>query len=361
MKKNLITLLAGAALLASCTTVEHTADTLPIKPVAYQHPTVADLDVDSVKASGTTEWNFSLLPVGNASPRLRRQNLVADILSETGADVLVEPQVKFTKKTFGKRTLTISGYRARLRNFRPATDHDLAALRLMAGEGCRPGEATCCPGSQAPGCNAGAAPAVVPAAKKQKKSKAPAAKEYRWLFRTGIVSAGLPGSEDDNMHRRAGYDFTLGFNKRLGKSPVYYSAEAGLGCGGAKYDEPYYDFTHKTMFHTVSVSPVTFGVKIPLGQHWKLDGHFGAYYSYEIASHEEGAFLYGRDIEKYDEEGHDGGFRLGGGIWYKRFNFDITWQRGFATKFEMQGNSSNHYQYKELCSSNVMFRLGIAF
>ena len=44
----------------------------------------------------------------------------------------------------------------------------------------------------------------------------------------------------------------------------------------------------------------------------------------------------------------DAGMNIGVGIWYDRFNFDITYQRGFIKTWE-----SN--------TSNVLIRLGVAF
>lgn len=55
------------------------------------------------------------------------------------------------------------------------------------------------------------------------------------------------------------------------------------------------------------------------------------------------------DIEDYQR--FDAGMALGGGLWYKRVNLDVTWQRGFIDVI-----SDSKCQ-----ASNVMIRLGLAF
>lgn len=129
MKKLTIAAFAGIVVfVASCTTVERTATTTPVQASVKQYPTVADLDVKPEKVKRTENWNFSLFNIGRPSLAQRKKNLVADMVEGAKADVLVEPQYSYTKKLFGPRSLTISGYPATFKNFRPATDRDLKAL-----------------------------------------------------------------------------------------------------------------------------------------------------------------------------------------------------------------------------------------
>lgn len=131
MKKYLLFVaVAALACLSSCTTVRKTATTSPIDTKVYQYPTVADLDVKN-KIEKTVEWNFVPFNLGQPSYELRKQNTIAEIVKENGVDVLLEPQISFTKVSFGKRTLVITGYPAAFKSFRNATPADLEALKAV--------------------------------------------------------------------------------------------------------------------------------------------------------------------------------------------------------------------------------------
>lgn len=118
------------ACLSSCTTVRKTASTATVDARVCQYPTVADLDVKG-KIEKTVEWNFVPCNFGQPPLEVRKQNTIAEIVRENGADVLLEPQVSFTKVSFGKRTLVITGYPAAFKSFRKATAADLEALRAV--------------------------------------------------------------------------------------------------------------------------------------------------------------------------------------------------------------------------------------
>lgn len=129
MNKNIILIMSiGLATLASCTTVTKTAHVSEVEAKVYQYPTVADLEV-MPKMEGTRSWNWR--PIGNPDRNVEQGNLVAEMLKEKDADVLLEEQVIFTKTTLGKRELIVTGYPARLKNFRKATEQDLQALKVQ--------------------------------------------------------------------------------------------------------------------------------------------------------------------------------------------------------------------------------------
>lgn len=128
MNKNIILVLSvGLATLASCTTVQKTASVAEMQTKVYQYPTVADLEV-LPKAETTRTWYWR--PINNPKRDIEQGNLIADMLKEKGADVLLEEQVVFKKTTLGVRELTVTGYPARLKNFRKATEQDLEALKV---------------------------------------------------------------------------------------------------------------------------------------------------------------------------------------------------------------------------------------
>lgn len=132
MKRNLILSLACMALIAtSCSTVKKSTSTsMDVKSGVYQYPTVADLDVKP-KVEKQIVWDFIPFNIGQPTLENRKQNLKAEIIKENNADVLLEPQMVYTKKPYGQRTLTITGYPASFKDFRKATDQDLKALEAI--------------------------------------------------------------------------------------------------------------------------------------------------------------------------------------------------------------------------------------
>lgn len=113
--------------------VQQTATTVDIDAKVVQVPTVADLDVQPQRVAGTQTWRWKFFNLDQLSIGQRKQNLIYDMVNEAKADVLVEPQVRFTKKLFGERTLTISGYPATYKNFRKPSEEDLKAIRAANG------------------------------------------------------------------------------------------------------------------------------------------------------------------------------------------------------------------------------------
>lgn len=136
MKKNIYqcSILSGALLLfalSSCSTMRKSTSTdLQVEKAVYQYPTVADLNVQP-KIEKKVSWGFVPFNLGQPSMANRKSNLMADAVKESAADVLLEPQLVYTKVPFGERTLTITGFPASFTNFRNATPEDLEALKIM--------------------------------------------------------------------------------------------------------------------------------------------------------------------------------------------------------------------------------------
>jgi len=129
MKANVLVVLScAAAFITSCTTVEKSSRTLSVGTTVTQYPTVADLSVQAPTGK-TAEWRQVLFPLGQPSMKVRKSNLIAEILKETRADVLLEPKFVYKKSFLGMHALTVTGYPATFSRFRRATPEDLEALR----------------------------------------------------------------------------------------------------------------------------------------------------------------------------------------------------------------------------------------
>lgn len=131
MKKYLL-VAAAAIALTSCTTVSHTAKTEDVETHVY-NLTVADMDVSKDKVSKTTSWNWT--PLSTVSVEAQKEKATAELLEEKKADVLVEPQYIVKRRgLFRGGEVTVTGYPATYRNFRPMTKDDAEAIATIDGK-----------------------------------------------------------------------------------------------------------------------------------------------------------------------------------------------------------------------------------
>lgn len=126
----LLFILVAAVGLASCSTTKRTATTIAIETSVVQYPTVADLEIGERKVMKKVTWSslFSMTSYGT-----RKGNTIAELVAESGADVLVEPQFIHKSNMLGHHELTVIGFPAKYKNFRKATEADLKAIQA----GCR--------------------------------------------------------------------------------------------------------------------------------------------------------------------------------------------------------------------------------
>lgn len=186
----------------------------------------------------------------------------------------------------------------------------------------------------------------------QRESKVPS--ETMWYLRGGVNMMGFAGDGADGTDKKMGYNFVYGFQKPIGTIGTYWGMDFGVGSRGYKAEAGGYDMS--LMAHNVQVSPFTFGWKYGLIDNVKLDIHAGAYAGFDYAGKiklEDESISMGDWEDELDVEWKrfDAGLNVGFGVWYDRFNLDITFQRGFieaATEAESY-------------TSNLMIRLGIAF
>lgn len=122
MKKLFVILTVSAFAMTSCSTVYKTASTRNIEPTIAA-VTLSDLDVSDKKIA------YTLTPTG----KVRRGGLkncintaISEALALNGGDVLIETQratVIRGRGIIGKiKSVTVTGYPAKYKNFRPADD-----------------------------------------------------------------------------------------------------------------------------------------------------------------------------------------------------------------------------------------------
>lgn len=327
--------------------VQQTATTVDIDAKVVQVPTVADLDVQPQRVAGTQTWRWKFFNLDQLSIGQRKQNLIYDMVNEAKADVLVEPQVRFTKKLFGERTLTISGYPATYKNFRKPSEEDLKAIRAANGTP----EKVVVVGDSAhiiTGTDDGVTVTPVrtrnrvgqaqdnfKVSTKKKKSKThffirAAANFNEYAFADDII-------DYYKSKMQVGYDFTLGLQKPIKNSNFYYGPELGLTSRGfqLKYEGSQWQYASEDggLSHGVFVSPLNFGYQHKFTDKLALDAHVGlpiSYYYYDGLP-----FGIGDEADDWDVN-----LKFGVGIWIKKFNVDLSYRYGFLETLG-EGHSKN--------------------
>lgn len=130
MKKIIFTLvLFLSVLVTSCTTVNKTATVADVEKSVNTYPVIADLQVSPEKVEKTYTWSFRPFHIGEPKIKDLKQNLVAELLLENNADVLVEMHYVYSKTQFGTRSMTVFGFPAKMKNFHNATKDELEAIK----------------------------------------------------------------------------------------------------------------------------------------------------------------------------------------------------------------------------------------
>lgn len=354
MNKLALAACACAAIsITSCQMVQQTADTVGIDAKVVQVPTVADLDVQPQRVTSTQTWRWRFLNVDQLSLGQRKLNLIYDMVNEAKADVLVEPQVRFTKNFFGERSLTISGYPASYKNFRKPTAEDLKAIRaangtpekvVVVGDSAHIARATDNGVRVAP---VRARNGATPAQHRGEKMGRNLHFFVRAAANFNKYKFGDDLSEIFDSNMKMGYDVTLGLQKAIKGGRFYYGPELGVTSRGFQLEYTGSNWWNVIEYgglsHGVFVSPLNFGFQQRLSNKLMLDAHVGLPVTY----------YYCDDIEddgmSDDYDGWDFNMKLGVGVWIKRFNIDLSYRHGFL---ETWGEGQ---------SNNVMLGLGYRF
>lgn len=188
-------------------------------------------------------------------------------------------------------------------------------------------------------------------------AKAPSTTTH--YMRVGLNFMKYTGDGGEDCSSKLGYDVTFGFQKAIGTSGLYWGMEYGLSSRGAKWSDSYEgaSYEYSEMCHNILYSPFTLGFKYNFSGKWSVDPHLGVFVSADYTGKAKETFEYKGDKEEesysmsdWDDYNRvDVGIRFGVGVWYDRFNLDLTYQHGFLDSWE------------KTKSGNVMLRLGIAF
>lgn len=190
------------------------------------------------------------------------------------------------------------------------------------------------------------------------RSEAPVKQsKTQWYVRGGLNIMSASGIEESGS--RVGYDLSFGFQKPMGSIGLYWGMDMGLGSRGWSCEE--YGDEIKLIAHNMKYSPFNFGYQYAFTNDLKLDAHTSVFMSIDyIGSYEEKFDGHSESCSIWDLDGDydyipfDAGWQIGVGLWWKKLNFDLTYQRGFV-------NWVNGDDGESAFSNNFMIRVGYAF
>lgn len=185
----------------------------------------------------------------------------------------------------------------------------------------------------------------------------------QWILRLGVGTTKFAGTDIDDISGKLGYNFAIDFNKSIAGQGAYWGMGLELGNRGYKISEEEGNekLETSTIAHNIQWDAFNFGWKINLTDDIKLDPHLGAYVSYDYAGKAKETYEYKGESESEsikigdweDYKRYDVGMTFGIGLWYKQFNLDLRYQRGFICPFD--------YDDAKGATSNFIVRLGVAF
>jgi len=124
--KYLLPLVASLA-LCSCSSLKHTAATAAVETKVVNF-TVADVNVQPKKIAKTTSWSYN--PFRSVSIETVKTNTTAQMLQESGADVLIDPEYIVEKRGFLRGgSVTVIGFPATYTNFHKMTSEEAQVFK----------------------------------------------------------------------------------------------------------------------------------------------------------------------------------------------------------------------------------------
>lgn len=164
-----------------------------------------------------------------------------------------------------------------------------------------------------------------------------------WYVRTGMALWTPNGMDQYDKEQgwsasgKVGFDLDFGFNKPIGRKGVYWGMDLGLMTRGtnASYTFKYVDskeiYKGSVSGWAVKLTPFSMGYKYALAEDVKIDLHAGLFAMVQVSQKKEPDSSYFDDLEFQDDNaGLDGGLQIGAGVWYKKFNVDLSYQAGFV-------------------------------
>lgn len=168
----------------------------------------------------------------------------------------------------------------------------------------------------------------------------------RFVARAGFSADLMKGDNAVGLEMLPGYNASIDFTKPFYKNFFW---DTGLMFGSRGYDDA--DSDGSLRAHALSI-PLAAGYKQHLTTNCAIEVRFGSFFSVDMGGKLKTAA--GHTLHLHELDGYhrcDGGIILAFGVWYKQFNLDFMFKRGFAKLWDDGPDGA----------VNHLIRLGYAF
>ncbi|MFI3285124.1 MAG: hypothetical protein R3Y08_00570 [Rikenellaceae bacterium] len=128
MKKIIAAIVICLAAASCATTRTATATSINVNTDVTQYPTIVDLEVSPDLVVKEVSWTFFESIINRINIEKSHETIIYDMLKENNADILLEQRVQNTTIPFGMKTVVISGYPAKFKNFRKPTKDEVEEI-----------------------------------------------------------------------------------------------------------------------------------------------------------------------------------------------------------------------------------------
>lgn len=168
-----------------------------------------------------------------------------------------------------------------------------------------------------------------------------------WYVKAGVTFANVGNFDEDqpsalDPSARLGYVVGIAFDMPLGHRGWFWNSGLQLATKGYKNDDEDYELKANKI-----ELPVTFGYKIKATDDFSIDLRVGGYVNYDLWK-TAGYSL--TDEDEGDYISFSGGITGGIGVWYQKFNLNVSYQYGLVDLTYWWGSERN-----------LMVSLGYAF
>ncbi len=132
MKKVILAIATCLAFASCATTRTATSTAISVDTNVTQYPTIVDLEVSNDQISKEVRWTYFQFLFNKINIKKNHSTIVYDMLKENNADILLEQRVQTTSVPFGARTVEISGYPAKFKDFRKPTQEEIDEISAFS-------------------------------------------------------------------------------------------------------------------------------------------------------------------------------------------------------------------------------------
>ena len=196
-------------------------------------------------------------------------------------------------------------------------------------------------------------------------------KKTTWYVKLGGTFATLTGWEDEDIDNssKMGYLVGIAFDRAVGTKGWFIGAGLQLRSKGGKTESYWYqdvsdggaswtDREHNDCTYNINTIeiPLYFGYKFHITDNWSVDLRIGGFANYDLWGNMKKKTYGWYDGKSYDNgetktnmgdwedyDSYSAGALAGLGVWYKKFNLNLTYEFGLLEQFGEAGGKERNW------------------